>query len=93
MIQNIGEDANNQWSFNAMQTPTWELSSSSIEGNSSVRMDVYGASDIGEDALITPPLDLSGINNVQIKFKHAGAGVSANAVNALNVWWTMCGTG
>ena len=93
VIQNIGEDANNQWSFNAMQTPTWELSSSSIEGNSSVKMSVYGVTDIGEDALITPPLDLSGINNVQIKFKHAGAGVSTNAVNALNVWWTICGTG
>ena len=93
VIQNIGEDANNQWSFDVMQTPTWALSSNAVEGNSSVKMDVYNSTDIGEDALITPPLDLSGINNVQIKFKHAGAGVSTNAVNALNVWWSICGTG
>ena len=56
-------------------------------------MGVYNSNDIGEDALITPPLDLSGINNVQIKFKHAGAGVSDNVENALNVWWSICGTG
>ena len=57
-------------------------------------MDVYNSTDIGEDALITPPLDLSGIDDsLQIKFKHAGAGVSTNAVNVLNVWWTICGTG
>ena len=94
IIQNVGIDANNQWSFDAITTPAWELSSDvSFEGNNSIRMEVFESSDLGEDALITPPLDLSGINNVQIKFRHAGAGVSANTLNALNVWWTMCGTG
>ncbi len=93
VIQNIGSDANNQWAFDNLQTPTWSLSPNGIEGNSSAMMGVYNSNDIGEDALITPPLDLSGINNVQIKFKHAGAGVSDNVANALNVWWSICGTG
>jgi hypothetical protein len=82
----------NQWSFNANNSKSWEW----YEGNSLSSACVMMSSKEGSSAsvgnLISPSYDLSGYTKPAIRFKYTGAAVNTFPSNELKIYYTNdCG--
>lgn len=72
---------------------TWSQSSASNGGSGSMYIDFYGYPGSGqEDEMILPPLDLTGMSNVQLQYDMAYRQYAANTLDSLKIYVsTDCG--